>query len=228
MSIMRNVVRSIAIVSAVAGLAASASALTISSAKIAKGAVQVKGGNAAPLATVAWDGVPVTESDTRGKFQFQTTILPGDCVGTVSDGVETVDAVLADCCPGATCVCESPPCVCECQPCDEPEVCQVVTESTLIFYAPGGPSVVEMIASCPSGTTVRGGGCECLGHYIAAGRDGPCISGIGVHSGSRPLEGEPSGWVCQSSTESAQLFPDGLTLKVSAICCSEPTPSPTP
>ena len=53
-----------------------AEALEVRSAKIRKAKIEVKGREAAPLAPITWEGTPVGESDARGKFKFQTTILP--------------------------------------------------------------------------------------------------------------------------------------------------------
>jgi hypothetical protein len=74
-------------------------ALTITRAKIAKGAVQVRGKDAVPDATITCDGQIVGQANSRGRFSFETTTLPPDCVGEVSDGVETVEAVVQLCGP---------------------------------------------------------------------------------------------------------------------------------
>ncbi len=57
---------------------APALALTVSTAKVAQGAVQVKGAKAAPLALIFWEGTPVAQATRSGSFRFQTAILPGD------------------------------------------------------------------------------------------------------------------------------------------------------
>jgi hypothetical protein len=76
-----------------------AEAITISVAKIDKGAVQVKGSKAAPLAPITWEGAPITATTNRGAFRFATTILPPDCVGELADGVAAIDVVIEGCGP---------------------------------------------------------------------------------------------------------------------------------
>jgi hypothetical protein len=48
---------------------APAHGITISVAKIDKGAVQVKGKGAAPLALISWEGQVVAQATTSGKFR---------------------------------------------------------------------------------------------------------------------------------------------------------------
>lgn len=86
-----------AIALASALLGSPALALTISVAKIDKGAVQVKGSKATPLALIKWEGQPVAQATSRGAFRFSTSILPQDCVGDLSDGTSTVPVVLEGC-----------------------------------------------------------------------------------------------------------------------------------
>jgi hypothetical protein len=87
-------------------IASPASALTVSTAKIANGSVHVKGSNAAPLAVITWQDAPVTVASKSGSFHFETAILPADCVGTVGDGAASVPAVLQFCGPQGA---EGPP-----------------------------------------------------------------------------------------------------------------------
>jgi hypothetical protein len=75
------------------------SALTVSTAKVVNGSVQVKGSKAAALAAITWEGAAVTVASKSGSFHFETAILPADCVGTVGDGAETAPAVLQFCGP---------------------------------------------------------------------------------------------------------------------------------
>jgi hypothetical protein len=97
---MRTRVRTaLAIAVALVLFARPTQALTISTAKIDKGAVQVKGKGATASATITWEGQPVTQATTRGLFRFATAILPSDCVGDVSDGLATVQVVIASCGP---------------------------------------------------------------------------------------------------------------------------------
>ncbi len=83
----------------VAALAIPADALTVSTAKVADGAVQIKGGKAGPLATVTWEGAPVAMASKSGSFKFSTTVLPAGCVGTLGDGDTTTPVVIAGCGP---------------------------------------------------------------------------------------------------------------------------------
>lgn len=71
--------------------------LTPTSAKVTKGVVQVKGKDAAPLALITWEGVPVGQASRSGSFRFETSTLPSDCVGDVSDGAQTAPAVIQFC-----------------------------------------------------------------------------------------------------------------------------------
>lgn len=74
-----------------------AEAINIAEAEITGGAVVVVGNQAAKLATITWEGTPVTQSNKGGAFKFATTDLPLDCVGELSDGVDTIDVVVDGC-----------------------------------------------------------------------------------------------------------------------------------
>ncbi len=76
-----------------------ADALTISGAKIDKGGVLVKGKGAAPFAQLTWEGQQIAQATKAGTFRFTTSILPEDCVGSLSDGTETVSAIVRSCGP---------------------------------------------------------------------------------------------------------------------------------
>lgn len=78
-------------------VASEAAAIKIKKAEIKKGAVEVKGDNAAEEASITWEGVGVATSDKKGKFEFSTANLPQDCVGELSDGVNTIDVVVMGC-----------------------------------------------------------------------------------------------------------------------------------
>jgi hypothetical protein len=80
---------------------AAAQALTVSVAKIDKGAIQIKGKGTAALAPLTWEGQGVAQAQKSGAFRFATTILPQDCIGELSDGTTTVPVVIADCGPVA-------------------------------------------------------------------------------------------------------------------------------
>jgi hypothetical protein len=66
-------------------------------ATIALGEVQVIGIQASKNASIRWEGNVVTQSNKLGLFQFSTTNLPQDCVGTLSDGVTTIQVVVSGC-----------------------------------------------------------------------------------------------------------------------------------
>lgn len=66
--------------------------------------VQVKGVQAVKEADVTWEGVIVARANRGGTFRFTTAEVPPDCVGTLSDGVDTVQVKVRSCQPvvGAT------------------------------------------------------------------------------------------------------------------------------
>lgn len=88
--------------------ASSAHAITISVAKIDRGAVQVKGKGASSLALLQWEGQPVAQATKSGSFRFATSVLPQDCVGDLSDGAASAAVVIAGCGPASQIV-EGPP-----------------------------------------------------------------------------------------------------------------------
>jgi hypothetical protein len=81
-----------------------AHALRAVSAEMISGQVQVKGVQADRNADVTWEGGIVARANQGGTFRFTTTEVPPDCVGTLSDGVDTVQVVVRSCQPvvGAT------------------------------------------------------------------------------------------------------------------------------
>jgi hypothetical protein len=74
-----------------------AAALAVRDAQVAGGAINIVGTQAAPYASISWEGVPVTTATRRGSFSFTSIVLPMDCVGTLSDGTSTLEVVLAGC-----------------------------------------------------------------------------------------------------------------------------------
>ena len=76
--------------------AAPAHALTAKAA-LAGGAVNVSGRQAARAASISWEGVGTTTANKTGGFAFTTTIVPADCIGTVSDGTSSVDVRIDGC-----------------------------------------------------------------------------------------------------------------------------------
>ena len=77
--------------------AADAAALTVKTAALSGGIVTVSGGQAARFAPISWEGTVVTTSNKGGGFSFTTAVVPGDCVGTLSDGATTVEVIVAAC-----------------------------------------------------------------------------------------------------------------------------------
>ena len=82
-------------------IVADASAQVIKDAKVSGGVVTVTGTQATPYARISWEGVEVTTANRRGSFAFTSTVLPTDCIGTLSDGTSTIEVVLAQCVGGA-------------------------------------------------------------------------------------------------------------------------------
>jgi len=75
----------------------SAQAISISSASVQSGVAVVQG-RAASNANISWEGGNVATANNRGRFSFSGSV-PADCVGTLSDGVDTIDVALANCTP---------------------------------------------------------------------------------------------------------------------------------
>jgi hypothetical protein len=78
-----------------------ASAQVVKDAKVSGGVISVAGTQATPYAPISWEGVEVTTANRRGSFAFTSTVLPLDCVGTLSDGTFTIDVALSGCAGGA-------------------------------------------------------------------------------------------------------------------------------
>jgi len=76
----------------------SAQAINISSASVQSGVAVVSGGTAAANANISWEGGNVVKANKNGGFSFSGAV-PADCVGTLSDGVSTIDVALANCTP---------------------------------------------------------------------------------------------------------------------------------
>jgi len=74
-------------------------ALDVTRVRITSGTITVRGREALAGATITWEGQPLTQATSDGRFFFETTLLPSDCIGEVSDGVERVDAVIQSCGP---------------------------------------------------------------------------------------------------------------------------------
>lgn len=75
-----------------------ASAIKITTAEVQSGTAVVHGSKATAGADIVWGNGIVTQANKGGSFQFQG-VVPSDCVGTLSDGVETIAVALANCAP---------------------------------------------------------------------------------------------------------------------------------
>lgn len=79
-----------------------AQAITITKATIQNGQVSIAGSNAPKLTPIRWEGDLVgKKSTTNGRFVFNTTELPADCVGRLRIGTAKTDVVINNCTPAA-------------------------------------------------------------------------------------------------------------------------------
>lgn len=85
------------------GFVSSAEAIKIKVAEVQKGVAVIQGSEGAKNATITWEGSAVTEVNPNGGFSF-TGVIPADCVGTLSDGVDTIAVVVLSCTPVASAV----------------------------------------------------------------------------------------------------------------------------
>jgi len=76
----------------------SAQAINISNASVQSGLAVVSGGKAAANSTISWEGGNVAKANKNGGISYSGNV-PADCVGTLSDGVSTIDVALANCTP---------------------------------------------------------------------------------------------------------------------------------
>jgi hypothetical protein len=93
---MRKILRFVVGIISCIGLASVAQAITITVAEVQNGRAVVSGNKACKSSTITWDALVVTQSSKGGAFSFSGTV-PTDCVGTLSDGVSTVEVVVLDC-----------------------------------------------------------------------------------------------------------------------------------
>lgn len=77
--------------------AADAHALVVKDARVSAGVLSISGAQAAPFAQITWEGSAVTSANKRGSFTFSTTVVPANCVGTLTDGSATISVVLGGC-----------------------------------------------------------------------------------------------------------------------------------
>ena len=74
-------------------------AIKIEIAEVQNGAAYVKGNSAQNGAQITWEGNPVTTANkNNGGFSFNG-VVPADCIGTLADGVSTIQVVVLDCAP---------------------------------------------------------------------------------------------------------------------------------
>jgi hypothetical protein len=66
-------------------------------AAIVGGLVNVSGTQAKKSAPVFWEGIAVATANKGGNFAFTTTVIPADCVGTLSDGTSSIDVTVDGC-----------------------------------------------------------------------------------------------------------------------------------
>src|SRR5215510_206186 len=85
------------------GFVSSAEAIKIKVAEVQKGVAVIQGSEGAKNATITWEGSAVTQVNPNGGFSF-TGVIPADCVGTLSDGVDTIAVVVLSCTPVASAV----------------------------------------------------------------------------------------------------------------------------
>jgi Protein of unknown function (DUF1566) len=80
------------------GFVSSAEAtIRINVAEVQNGAAFIQG-NATRKSPITWENQFVTTTNGAGKFSF-SGVVPADCVGTLSDGVSTINVVVLDCTP---------------------------------------------------------------------------------------------------------------------------------
>ncbi len=73
-------------------------AIKIEISDVRNGVAFVDGNKAAGGTDITWEGGIVTQTTNGGTFQFQG-VVPSDCVGTLSDGADTIEVALANCEP---------------------------------------------------------------------------------------------------------------------------------
>ena len=85
----------------VIGFNSLAEAINITNATVSSGTATISGDHAARSASITWEGLVVDQSSNGGGFTFTTTKIPSDCIGSLSDGVATIDVALTGCTPPA-------------------------------------------------------------------------------------------------------------------------------
>ena len=95
---MKPVLRTIIAVVVLIVFTSVVEAIDITRAEVQNGVAVVHGNKAAKRAIITWETSSVTQATNGGAFSF-SGIVPADCVGTLSDGVSTVDVALHNCIP---------------------------------------------------------------------------------------------------------------------------------
>src|SRR5215831_8430855 len=76
-------------------------AIKIEIAEVQNGFAFVTGNGAQNSAQITWEGNPVTTANkNNGGFSFNG-VVPADCVGTLGDGVSTIQVTVLDCTPAS-------------------------------------------------------------------------------------------------------------------------------
>jgi hypothetical protein len=181
-------------------LSSPALAITITTTRIENGAILVRGNDAVPNANIIWEGQVVTQVRGNGRFSFQTGILPQDCVGTLSDGVETVNVVIRSCGP------QGPP-----GPPSPSGLSGVEVVSVLDIFVPVGVEVSQVV-SCPEGKIALSGGHSVinLSGIRRVTSTNLVVSAPSIDSDT----GLPTGWLVTYSANQA----DDHSLTVYAVC----------
>ena len=101
---MFSSIRTLLLVTAIAGVMALLSpvahaTITITRAEVQWGDAVVTGRGAAKNDKIYWEDKPVTTANKRGKFSFESDVVPADCEGTLSDADSTITVELDNCTP---------------------------------------------------------------------------------------------------------------------------------
>ena len=94
---MKRIIEIIFVLIALLMFVSSAEAIKVNTAEVQNGVTVVKGNRAEGNATITWEGTDVTQSNNGGSFQFSGIVPSDDCVGTLSDGVETIEVAVSGC-----------------------------------------------------------------------------------------------------------------------------------
>ena len=66
-------------------------------ATLSGGVITVSGSKAVKAAPISWEGIVLSSASKGGSFAFTTMVIPLDCLGTLSDGVSTIDVRVEGC-----------------------------------------------------------------------------------------------------------------------------------